>query len=379
MNLRGFVDSATPERISGWAMDQNDPDLALSIEFALDGRVIATVLANEMRVDLRRADIGTGAYGFSVQFPTAISLAELQRIFISAVGADGERARIARFMAPGRFAPQDVDNTARPVFVLGSRRSGTSVVAHALMLKTRYVGPHEGHVMDLLAPLGAVVEKFYMLKGDVARNAQGATMLRDVPRSYFDDALSGLFQDIASKFFSTPFWMDKTPTPQMIRSAPRLAAIWPHARFIFMRRRGFENLLSHGRKFPAETFQAHCSWWADCMAAWLEVRHNLAGRAIEIDQYLLARDPALAAGLIGDLLSLEPQERRDVAGFLTARRVEQTGAAVDGVEHGMPEAWDAAQRQIFTETCLPLFAPFHYAEDSRYFLSMEENVAWARI
>src|ERR1700722_13929151 len=164
-------------------------------------------------------------------------------------------------------------------------------------------------------------------------------MIREVPRSYFDDSFAQMFRDLAAKRFPMPFWLDKTPTPEMVRAAPRLAAIWPDARFIFVRRRAFENVSSQIRKFPRESFLACCEWWAACMSEWLTVRDGLRQRAIEVDQYAVSRESGRVATMIGELLRLEDAERDHLARFFANERVERTTTEMDRVEAGIPADW----------------------------------------
>jgi hypothetical protein len=266
-----------------------------------------------------------------------------------------------------------------PVFVLGSRRSGTSVITHALLRHTRYRGLHEGHVFDLAALLNGALETFYNFKSDVLQNPTFEMMIREVPRSYFDDAIAQMFRDLAAKRFSHPFWLDKTPTPEMVRAAPTLAAIWPNARFIFMRRRALENVASQIRKFPGESFRDCCEWWAACMSEWLIVRDSLRHRAIEVDQFAVAREPGRVATMIAELLTLEDAERDNLARFFANERVERTTEEMDRIEADFPADWTQKQRRIFADICLPLFAPFGYTEDARYFVSSDPALRAAHV
>jgi hypothetical protein len=346
----------------------------------LRGAVLAETVADRPRLDLQRNGFGNGAYGFAAQFPAALSYAELEMVEVFAIGPNAERRTLNRLLRHTTgFEPNAEDTDARPVFVLGSRRSGTSACAHALLQSTRYRGPYEGHLFDLLPQLNAAVKNFYRLKTDLINDPKAISLLVELPPGFFDNALADIFRQLASKIFGIPFWLDKTPTPDMVRAAPLLAKIWPNARFIFMRRRAFENLLSQQRKFPHERFEDYCKWWSSCMSAWVDVRRDMGGRAIEIDQYLLARDPDLSATLIADFLALEPDERTKMSNFLTKRRPERTEPELDTIETGPGAKWTDQQKQFFDETCLPLFARFGYAENGDYFISRDASLAWRKI
>jgi hypothetical protein len=379
MRINGFVETLMPQQVGGWACDHDNYDLRFEIAVALKGEVVAQTVANLARPDLKRAGYGSGEFGFIARFPVVLSYADLDDVEIYVIGPDGERKPLDHLKERTAFKAKQQDTSSRPVFILGSRRSGTSAVTHALLRHTRYRGPYEGHVFDLLAPLRAAVKSFYKYKGDLINNPKMITMVGEVSPEYFESALADIFRQLAEKIFAVPLWLDKTPTPEMIRAAPSVARIWPEARFIFMRRRAYENLESHRRKFPEETFENHCTWWSSCMTAWLDVRGELGGRAIEIDQYLLAHDPALAASLIAETLSLEPDEQKNIAEFLTRGRPERTATDLNRIETGPAENWSEEQTQFFNQTCLPLFAPFLYAENADYFVSGDKSRAWRKI
>lgn len=54
----------------------------------------------------------------------------------------------------------------------------------------------------------------------------------------------------AESLHKEKIWVDKTPDPRMIKCVPRLKRAWPNAKFIFVKRRGIENLESRIKKFP---------------------------------------------------------------------------------------------------------------------------------
>ncbi len=70
--LRGFVDEAGPEMVCGWAQDAAAPEQAVALDIMVDGRRVATVLANGYRADLRAAGMGSGCHGFSHRFAQAM-------------------------------------------------------------------------------------------------------------------------------------------------------------------------------------------------------------------------------------------------------------------------------------------------------------------
>ncbi len=67
--LRGHVDEAGPEIIRGWAQDISAPEAPVALCIFRGGEMIAHVLANLYRPDLRREGLGSGCHGFEVPMP----------------------------------------------------------------------------------------------------------------------------------------------------------------------------------------------------------------------------------------------------------------------------------------------------------------------
>jgi len=64
--LRGFVDSAGPRIVTGWAQDLHAPEEAVCLDIIVNGQCIERVLANQYRADLRAAGVGSGCHAFEV-------------------------------------------------------------------------------------------------------------------------------------------------------------------------------------------------------------------------------------------------------------------------------------------------------------------------
>ena len=63
--LKGYLDSATGELITGWAALPDHPGVPVVLEVTIDGVVAGTVIANQLRGDLADAGIGDGRHGFA--------------------------------------------------------------------------------------------------------------------------------------------------------------------------------------------------------------------------------------------------------------------------------------------------------------------------
>ncbi len=71
--LRGQLDRATRERISGWAQDAAAPEAPVALQVIDNGVPIMRVLANLARADLAVAGMGSGRHSFDVIVPGGLS------------------------------------------------------------------------------------------------------------------------------------------------------------------------------------------------------------------------------------------------------------------------------------------------------------------
>jgi hypothetical protein len=90
--VRGRVDAVDGHHLFGWVQDDAHPGDRLTVEVSLDGRVVATGLADRPRIDLRRNGIGDGGHAFDLPLPDE-ALAARGRLVVTAISpATGARA-----------------------------------------------------------------------------------------------------------------------------------------------------------------------------------------------------------------------------------------------------------------------------------------------
>ncbi|WP_264787871.1 glycosyltransferase family 4 protein, partial [Gluconobacter roseus] len=73
--LPGYLDIATRRRIAGWAQAGESGDPA-ALQVLDNGRLIARVIANQHRPDLKQAGFGDGRFGFDLLIPAPLSAHE---------------------------------------------------------------------------------------------------------------------------------------------------------------------------------------------------------------------------------------------------------------------------------------------------------------
>jgi hypothetical protein len=88
----GRLEKVSGEEISGWARLRNDPTTPAVIEVSVDGKPVATIVADLPRKDLAEANVGNGRHGFSLPTPTVVKDGNTHAIRAKVVGTGYELA-----------------------------------------------------------------------------------------------------------------------------------------------------------------------------------------------------------------------------------------------------------------------------------------------
>jgi hypothetical protein len=72
MSIRLNIDICDNTRISGWAIDNNNPNDRIVLDLLVDDRFHATIFARNERADLIRSNIGDGKHAFQYHFSQLI-------------------------------------------------------------------------------------------------------------------------------------------------------------------------------------------------------------------------------------------------------------------------------------------------------------------
>jgi hypothetical protein len=369
--LDGFVESVSGSRIYGWAYDRHRVDVPVSVIAYAQGREIGRSVADGWRADLASAGIGTGRHAFSIDIAPDIALHEIPSVFaISSTEKARLKALDENVFSEDRASRSDMplaDESQFPVFILGPARSGTSAVAMALLKSGQYEGLGEGHLLPLALRL---IHQCHLYYDERSGAASGQTLLGGVPIACFERLVRRGFVQLMRSTYRSGYWIDKTPTAEMVYAAPLLAEIWQNGRFILLKRRLIENLMSRVRKFPHESTRRHYVDWAAVMEAWLEVRPRLERVSFEVESLELATNPREMGAKIAKFVGLSSSEAADkLIRSLSVDRPEWTDAkfgTVHSLEHlGLSEAELHDMKQI----CAPVMSSYGYSFDESYFSS----------
>jgi len=252
---------------------------------------------------------------------------------------------------------------AFPVFIIGSPRSGTSILVRGLQ-GAGYFGYNEGNFLSLMTTIDRQVDRHFAIFG----NDDTKVLTSVIDRSALKANLRRVLADAVAEKHEGKVWFDKTGNPEMIEAIPSLMSFWPGAHFIFAKRRAIENIVSRIRKFPKHTFEYHCIDWARNMRTWRELmRSHPTLPGIEVDQRDIGNSPGMTAAMICNFLRVPPEGEAEMASIFSSEQPQQSEPASAGRTFTLESTgWTEAQRELFCRHCGEEMKAFGYTEDQDY-------------
>jgi hypothetical protein len=370
MTVKGLVDFAGTNYVSGWAYDSEAPAVRLEITVRIGDEFCASGFADIERDDLLMAGIGDGKHGFSIdlrgteisaEYAAALEVHAISGVEVIKLLRTRTTPEIIVDLTSTPFEPSS-DETQLPLFILGPARSGTSAITLALLESASYVGTGEGHLLPLAHALVSTIDQYYQ-----RRAHDPHTILGRVPIDAFQKLIRRSFVNLASDLFPTVRWLDKTPTVEMVRASVLMKEIWPNARFIFMKRRVIENVLSRLRRFPEDSTERHYSDWAAVMTAWLAVRDKLGDAVLEIEHRQLVLEPDAVAMSIATFLQLPDAAAARFLRHVNKSRPEQTDENFGAIYSLDRLGLDENDAQRLRAVCDPIMQALGYSYDDSYY------------
>lgn len=258
-------------------------------------------------------------------------------------------------------------NNISPIFITGSVRSGTSIVNQALIHGAKIPGYDEGCFVDFLGYFLKFIDTRYGSRAQQMLRAE--LMLSDVNIEKFKkDFLDWFIDQYINYSKYDGVFVDKTPTIETLYAAPFIIDAIPTSKFIFMKRRGIENIVSRMKKFPELSFEKHCLLWTEIMDLIVILQERLPRDSfILIDQYNISKIPEETATKIGLFLNLNVDQIEKIEKIFRNNRPEHSGATEDDIKSLESLEWTDDQKSFFKKTCGPIMDHFGWSLDENYF------------
>ncbi len=172
--------------------------------------------------------------------------------------------------------------TILPIFVVGSPRAGTTAIGNAIRVSLKAKNYGEHHFLLLANNLNNTVKDYFT--NYHTRNDKG-TFINDISPALVIGKITQQIKAIYGSWHTGSYFVDKTPGRNMLNSLPVIQILWPEAKFIFCKRRAYENIRSRLVKFPHLDVKEHANQWVEVMQSWEEVKKMInKDNYIEIDQ-----------------------------------------------------------------------------------------------
>ncbi|HJS88314.1 MAG TPA: sulfotransferase [Acetobacteraceae bacterium] len=242
------------------------------------------------------------------------------------------------------------------VFILGSPRSGTSALLHALKTVFGLQGKEEGQTLPVFT---GILQIFH---GHSARfKGQPYLLASCLDTDHFRRHILEYIRILYRDAHAGAGFVDKTPGAEAIVTAGLIKEAFPASRILMLRRNGIDYARSFSKKFNVD-IEAAARSWVICMRA-LEIARETCGDFLEIDHSELLHDRENTSGLIADYLG-HPERREALATRLARTHIEVTSVSEAGCRERSSRLsdvpWDESEKRQFRNICGPFMEKFGY-------------------
>ncbi|HEX6460182.1 MAG TPA: sulfotransferase [Thermoleophilaceae bacterium] len=251
-----------------------------------------------------------------------------------------------------------------PVFVIGSPRSGTTVLAHALAQHSDFWVSGESHFLTYLFPRD-LPERAYDRAMEVA--GQGWLRAEDVSKDEFLAHVGMGVNALITSRSQGLRWIDQTPHYTMMVGT--LARLFPGARFLHILRDGREvvhSMLNFADAHPdpevadflrqsvpwATDMRSACEFWRDHVDTAMVFCEEQPARAMVVRHEELVTAPDGMFRRIHEFLRAADED--GPASFLASKRLNSSFSGASRLSATeIWEGWNEEQRRLFAEVAGP--------------------------
>ncbi|MCR6631653.1 MAG: hypothetical protein NVV74_17300 [Magnetospirillum sp.] len=151
--LEGFIDALDGGRLFGWAWDRLHPQERLRIDVSIDGAVVASTTADQLRPDLRASGIGDGQHAFEVEVPEGAS-----PTVVAISPSTGERLDL-RMQEPEEQGTETLALLRRVAGAIDMLGRGQRRLGAVLSERDKAPPTEAGEVLKLMADLAAAQQE----------------------------------------------------------------------------------------------------------------------------------------------------------------------------------------------------------------------------
>jgi hypothetical protein len=254
--------------------------------------------------------------------------------------------------------------------VLGSPRSGTTIVGQMVQIGFAVESHGESHVAQGFELLSTEAEKYFSQSTAAKTNG---TLCNEVPSLFVKAQLILAMRNLYQRIYRGADIVDKTPGNKMLQSLPLFFLAFPQTKVIYCKRRGIENIVSRQRKFPKVSFKGHCEQWSRNIELWKRVKRTISSRLkhedwfIEMEQYELANFGEKCSTEMVKFLEVPGTRLQSIINYQADNVLQKTA-----VNHQLAKSiddtdWSAQDKTTFREICSKVMSECNYSYDNSYY------------
>jgi Sulfotransferase family len=356
LRIKGKIEVFTPTAVSGWLSVFGNPEDKVRLELLLDDISVATASAEHHRSDVAASGFGDGNCQFKLTIQQPLTEDEVSRLKLRIIGSDiclelprkksSETVLARNLNASPAFLRLD-GSISEPlkVFMVGSPRSGTSVLLRAMQAVCGLRAHGESHVIPAVAKAVFHLRSYY----ERFQGGSADVLIRELHVDRIEEPVFDGIRAFYREIYGGMGWADKTPSDEAIYCVPLIRRIFPDAKILVTRRNGIEVVGSYRKKFGSP-FRDACENWSRVMKGISRLRRDCPN-ILELDQFDLANDAEQVGVRIGAYLEM-PTCSADLGTFLKINREDRlsthdwnTRLPLSAVD------WSESEKSLFVELC----------------------------